>query len=182
MFDEVDMQDRPTGTVISKAQAHEQGLPHRCAAVYVFTDAGELYVQLHKKYQMFDHSVGGHVEAGEDYETAAYREAEEELGIAGVKFEEIGTGVLEHFPSQNPFIHFMGIYSVQAPAGWKFVPNDEVDAIEPRSLEAIVADMQAGPKAYTPGFLTTMHFYLGKKRPELLFDLPAVQQAWIKAG
>lgn len=38
----------------------------------------------------YDCSVGGHVSSGETYEQAAYRELEEELGITGVKLEEIG--------------------------------------------------------------------------------------------
>lgn len=38
----------------------------------------------------YDCSVGGHVLAGENYEDAAYRELEEELGITNVKLEEIG--------------------------------------------------------------------------------------------
>lgn len=37
----------------------------------------------------YDCSVGGHVSSGETYEEAAYRELEEELGITGVKLEEI---------------------------------------------------------------------------------------------
>ncbi|MCI8486777.1 MAG: NUDIX domain-containing protein, partial [Clostridia bacterium] len=38
----------------------------------------------------YDCSVEGHVLAGENYEDAAYRELEEELGITNVKLEEIG--------------------------------------------------------------------------------------------
>ncbi len=38
----------------------------------------------------YDCSVGGHVDSGETYEIAAYRELKEELGISGVKLEEIG--------------------------------------------------------------------------------------------
>lgn len=37
----------------------------------------------------YDCSVGGHVSSGESYEEAAYRELEEELGITGVKLQEI---------------------------------------------------------------------------------------------
>lgn len=38
----------------------------------------------------YDFSVGGHVNSGESYEQAAYRELEEELNIKNVKLIEIG--------------------------------------------------------------------------------------------
>ena len=37
----------------------------------------------------YDFSVGGHVNSGENYEEAAYRELKEELGIKNVKLKEI---------------------------------------------------------------------------------------------
>ena len=37
----------------------------------------------------YDFSVGGHVNSGEDYEEAAYRELKEELGIENVQLKEV---------------------------------------------------------------------------------------------
>lgn len=37
----------------------------------------------------YDFSVGGHVNSGENYEEAAYRELKEELGIEDVKLQEV---------------------------------------------------------------------------------------------
>ena len=37
----------------------------------------------------YDFSVGGHVNSGESYEKAAYRELKEELGIDNVKLQEV---------------------------------------------------------------------------------------------
>lgn len=37
----------------------------------------------------YDFSVGGHVNSGENYEEAAYRELKEELGIKNVKLQEV---------------------------------------------------------------------------------------------
>lgn len=37
----------------------------------------------------YDFSVGGHVNSGEEYEEAAYRELKEELGITNVRLQEV---------------------------------------------------------------------------------------------
>lgn len=37
----------------------------------------------------YDFSVGGHVNSGEEYEEAVYRELKEELGIANVELQEV---------------------------------------------------------------------------------------------
>src|ERR1700739_2889901 len=81
LFDLVDKNDNVIGTT-DKPTAHANKQLHRVAAVYVFNDLGELYVQVHKSSGgLYDHSVGGHVSKGEEYATAASREADEELGI-----------------------------------------------------------------------------------------------------
>ena len=71
LFDLVDKDDNVIGTT-DKLTAHSTKQIHRVAAVYVFNDAGELYVQVHKgSGGLYDNSVGGHVSQGETYATAA---------------------------------------------------------------------------------------------------------------
>lgn len=79
--------------IIDKALRSEcHGNPkliHRAAHVLVFNSKGHLLLQkrsMNKDIQpgKWDTSVGGHVESGESYEKAAYRELEEELGIKNV--------------------------------------------------------------------------------------------------
>src|SRR5581483_313616 len=81
-FDVVDMQDRPIGKKTTYKESHANGILHRCVAVFVFDKNGLLYVQKRKGITPhLDHTVGGHVSAGEEYSTAAVREAEEEVGL-----------------------------------------------------------------------------------------------------
>lgn len=85
VFDVVDAFDRVTGS-LPRDEIHRRGLRHRAVHVFVFNSAGQLFLQ--KRSQMkdsnpghWDSSVSGHVDSGEDYDTAARREFREELGI-----------------------------------------------------------------------------------------------------
>ena len=157
-FDEVDKDDVPTGRKVTKQEAHDNWIIHRCVAVFVFDDQGRLYVQEHlKSDRHLDHTVGGHVASGEDYKTAAIREAEEEIGLTGVALKEIMTG---YYSLERRYIHMFGIYECVAPADWKFVPNDEVDVIYPLPVEEIVRAMNERPEKFTGGFINTMKKYL----------------------
>jgi isopentenyl-diphosphate delta-isomerase type 1 len=82
------------GKVIGKAMRSEchnnPELLHRVAHVLVFNSQGWLFLQkrsLKKDIQpgKWDTSCGGHLDIGESFEDAAYRELYEELGIKGVR-------------------------------------------------------------------------------------------------
>ena len=91
MSDEMfDIIDATTGEVIGAApRSHCHGNPallHRSVHVVVYHSDGRVLLQkrsLNKDIQpgKWDTAVGGHLAAGEDYETAARREMREELGI-----------------------------------------------------------------------------------------------------
>ena len=88
ILDIVDEQDR----VISQSprgEAYAQGLRHR--AVFIQTRDAHDRVFVHRRTptklvfpSLYDMFVGGVVGAGESYEDAALREAEEELGVDGL--------------------------------------------------------------------------------------------------
>lgn len=160
LFDIVDRNDQVIGTT-DKKTAHELGQLHRVSAVYVFNQAGELYVQVHGTDGKWDHSVGGHVSKGETYSQAAVREAKEELGI-DQPLEELATSLMgdEHPHMQ----HLFGLYTCIADPSWEFVPNDEVHEIFPMSIEDIRHAMATGPKErFTRGFRITMDEYVRQK-------------------
>lgn len=85
MIDIVDANDRPL-LVMSRAEAHRQGLFHRSVMVLVFNEQGKLYLQKRGPQKSlfpnrFDLSATGHVRAGEARQDAAVRELDEELGL-----------------------------------------------------------------------------------------------------
>ncbi|MFI9821944.1 NUDIX hydrolase [Streptomyces sp. NPDC052013] len=88
ILDIVDENDRVTGQA-PRGEAYARGLRHRCVFVWVRDAAGRVFV--HRRTpgklvfpSLYDMFVGGVVGAGESYDEAALREAEEELGVSGL--------------------------------------------------------------------------------------------------
>ena len=85
IFDVVDEHDRVVGQA-PRAEVHAQGLRHRAVHVLVFNAAGAVFLQQRSMRKdlapgLWDSSCSGHLDAGEDYDTAAVRELGEELGL-----------------------------------------------------------------------------------------------------
>ena len=84
-FDLVDQEDRVIGSAL-RSQIHAQGLLHRAVHLWLFHPDGRLLLQrrsLQKDREpgRWTSSVSGHVNAGENYDTAMHREIPEEIGI-----------------------------------------------------------------------------------------------------
>lgn len=161
-FDLVDINDNVIGET-DKITSHANGELHRVVAIFVFNQNGELYLQEHiKSGGLFDHSVGGHVTKGEDYDTAAKREGFEELGLT-CPLNKVSVFYSDDTCSGKNIKHMFGIYECIPPKDWMFTPNDEVKNIVPIKLEKIVEMMNSEPTNFTPGFLNTMREYISKK-------------------
>jgi isopentenyldiphosphate isomerase len=88
VVDVVDEHDVVVGRV-RRAEAYARGLRHRTAFVLVRDGAGRVFVHRRTAQKLvfpslYDMFVGGVLGAGESYDEAAHREAEEELGVSGL--------------------------------------------------------------------------------------------------
>ncbi|MFB7582941.1 MULTISPECIES: NUDIX hydrolase [Streptomyces] len=88
VLDVVDEQDRVVGRA-PRGEVYARGLIHRCTFIRVRDAEGRLFVHRRTPVKlvfpsMYDLFVGGVVGAGESYDDAALREAEEELGVSGL--------------------------------------------------------------------------------------------------
>lgn len=92
ILDIVDENDQVIGQ-FPRGKAYAEGLRHRCAFIQARDSEGRLFV--HRRTpdklifpSLYDMWVGGVVGAGETYDEAALREAEEELGVFGLPAPE----------------------------------------------------------------------------------------------
>ena len=85
LFDVVDDQDRVVRQA-PRRDVHAHGWLHRAVHVLVFNRAGEVFLQKRSMAKdmspgLWDSSCSGHLDAGEDYDAAAWRELQEEIGL-----------------------------------------------------------------------------------------------------
>lgn len=93
IFDIVDEKGIPTGETIERTQAHEKGVRHRTAHIWIVREQdGKAQLLLQKRSaekdsfpERFDTSSAGHIQAGDEPEESAIRELHEELGIRAAK-------------------------------------------------------------------------------------------------
>lgn len=156
LLDIVNKNDEIIGTM-DRDTAHDTGQLHRIAAVFVFNEDGDIYVQVHKKSGgLYDHSVGGHVSKGETYAQSAKRETKEELGIS-LPLKEVSI----FYPQEViDSMHIFGLYTCTVDSTWVFTPNDEVEVLIPMNMQTVREMMINEPTKFTRGFIATMNEYV----------------------
>lgn len=92
-FDIVDINGDPTGDIISREEAHNKGIRHRTAHIWIVRNNNyQIDVLLQKRALnkdshpgCYDTSSAGHIQAGDEVIDSALRELGEELGINATK-------------------------------------------------------------------------------------------------
>jgi len=138
ILDVVDEHDVVVGRA-RRADVYARGLRHRCVFVQVRDAAGRLFVHRRTSAKLvfpslYDMFVGGVVGAGESYDDAALREAEEELGVPGLREPEFLFTFLYDDGAGNSW--WSAVYEVRCErpvspqaeeiAWHAFLPEDEV--------------------------------------------------------
>src|ERR1043166_7202136 len=93
IFDVVNERDEVIGSR-PRSEVHRLGLLHRVVHILVSNSRAEIFLQkrsMKKDRQpgLWDSSASGHVDSGEDYDTCAVRELQEEIGLK-LKFSTVG--------------------------------------------------------------------------------------------
>lgn len=158
LFDVCDELDNVIDT-LPRSVVHARKLLHRAVHIFVFNSRGELLLQLRSagkdEYPLaYTSSASGHLGAGEDYDAAAPRELEEELGLSDVVLER-----LHKFPAgPETSLEHTVLYRVTSDAPLSIDPGEILEATF-HSLDEIVAMMARVPQKFTPCFVTLFEWY-----------------------
>ena len=99
-LDVVDDQGNPTGETVERTKAHQKGIRHRTAHVWLMREhQGKVEILLQKRSAgkdshpgCYDISSAGHIPAGVDWLSSARRELLEELGLKAEEKEFVYCG------------------------------------------------------------------------------------------
>lgn len=186
LFDIVDASGCPTGAVVSREQAHSEGICHRTAHIWVVRRrAGKLQVLLQKRAEgkdsfpgCYDTSSAGHIHAGDAPLPSALRELEEELGIRA-KAEDLHFAGTFRISYEAEFhgkafrdneVSFVYAYEGEVELQDLQLQAEEVSGAEWFELDYVRAQLAVKNPAFCvpPEGLKTIAAYLaGRKAPDL---------------
>ena len=153
IFDVVDTHDQVIGQA-SRGEVHARQLLHRAIHVFVSNKRGDILLQQRSRFKdahpgVWDSSVSGHLDAGEDYASAATRELAEEMGIhAELPPEEIARLA----PCAATGWEHVRLYRTQHNGAIRF-PAAEVAAAAWFPRTEIEAWLAARPEDFASGFI-----------------------------
>ena len=164
VFDEDDIQ-------VGEAMLEEilaKSLLHRVIHVMVEDEKSNVLLQLRSKHvrtdpNSWDFSVGGYVDAGENYRQAAERELKEELGIEDFEIEDLGT-IREKLQSTGYDINrFSGEFKVLIPSTTHFkLEESEVAKVQWFSKDELRQLIDEKPPELTEYFRDRLkEYYFG---------------------
>ncbi len=151
-FDVVNARDEVVGRE-RRAVVHARGLRHRAVHVLVFNPAGEVFLQKRSLAKdmapgLWDSSCSGHLDAGEDYDTAAHRELGEELGlrlpVPPVRWFRVEA-------CRETGWEFCWVYRLEH-AGPFVLHPDEIERGEWRPPVAVTQALAGRPEDFAPAF------------------------------
>ena len=106
----------------------------------------------------WDQSVGGHVDEGEDYKTAALREIKEELGIKSIELKQLDKWYQEENVGKYILKRFNMLYEAKY-NGAINVATGEISGGGWFNSDGIKKWMGDKPNDFTPGCMDTFRRY-----------------------
>lgn len=150
-FAVVDALDNVIGAA-PRGEVHANNLLHRAVHILLFNDAGELLLQKRSRLKdrhpgVWDSSAAGHVDAGEEYDEAAARELQEELGVA-TRLDR----VVKLPASEQTGQEFIWLYR-GAHNGPFQLARSEIESARFFRLSVVNSWIESRPADFAPGFV-----------------------------
>ena len=162
LFTVVDEHDNVIGAE-RRSVIHKEGLIHRIVRILILNDKNELLLQLraHKEDTYagkWDQSAGGHVDAGEEYDQAAYRELKEELGVENLELKSIDKFYTDGKTDNKIIRRFNMVYKTTYSGEFK-LQKDEVSEVKWVSKDDLLDQISKNPEKFTHGLRTIIEKY-----------------------
>lgn len=161
MFDVVNERNEVTGQ-LTRGEVHARKLLHRAVHIFVINKRGHIYLQQRSHLKdvsplKWDSSAAGHLDAGEDYATAAVRELGEEIGIH-VDSTELAAQVPAGDNTDHEFVE-LRLARHDGPV--RCLP-EEIATGDWFKAEDITAWVEARPQDFAKGFVTCWKAWMEK--------------------
>jgi isopentenyldiphosphate isomerase len=170
MLDVVDADDSLVG-ILKRGEIHRRRLFHRSVHVFLFDEAGRIYLQRRSLEKAeypgkWDSSASGHVESGESYANAARRELEEEVGVKASP-----EPVLKVRGSEKTGMEHSVLFEVRSKGTGPGPNPDPAEILEGRffGCEEVEAAVSADPEAFSPSFRLLFRLYRERRDRNLCF-------------
>jgi isopentenyl-diphosphate Delta-isomerase len=158
----VDTNDRPI-RVATKQEIWEKGLLHRIVRIMIEHPDGRILLQRRSPTKdifpnCWDNSAAGHVDAGEEYEAAAYRELKEELGLQ-LPLQEMGRYGKSGSWREYTMNRFHCVYKAVTDRLPTALEAGKVDEVRWFTLDEIKQLMQEHPDQVSDGLAEVVERY-----------------------
>ncbi|MBI2629227.1 NUDIX domain-containing protein [Candidatus Pacearchaeota archaeon] len=161
IIDIVNENDEVIG-MTTKSQAHSKGLLHRITAILILNNKDDLLIQKRAKNhtggELYDFSAAGHVLHGEEYEEAAQRELQEELGI-NIKLTKIREGLKSCNENLGRIKHIYPLF-IGFDNGPFRLQETEVASVEFIPVSKLNKMVTENPYSFCEGFKVGLKTYL----------------------
>jgi len=153
-------------TSAKRSYVHANGLRHRAVHALLFDGKGNLLLQKRSAYKdlcplLYTTSCSGHVDFGEDYETALIREMREELGIETNLDDYTYIGKVD--AQESTGMEFTKVYTITYNEDFKF-DEAEVDSLAWISISDFEKKILSESENFTKTFIIVYNFFKGRKK------------------
>lgn len=156
-----------------RSEVHRLGLMHRAVHILVFNRKGEVFLQKRSMLKdrqagAWDSSCSGHVDSGEDYDTATRRELGEELGL---RVPNTPARLFKIAACEETDQEHVWVYKLESDGPFTLSP-EEIERGEWARPEVVDSWIRKRPDEFAPAF----RFLWGKYRDASGTDASAGQK------